>query len=380
MSTNRSFKNEEGSLSDFLWQTPLLFNCHFGEYAKQVILSRCYEELWMNDESVMQQYFFSSKEELLQTIRRQSRPHDGREQSTITDPKSWHSNQILPAEDLSSQKGRQCGHVFRKGEPVYRCRNCGLDDTCVFCSKCFHATNHDGHDILFSVSPGSGGCCDCGDPEAWKVPLQCNIHSLSIQDNDTHTHLSETTSLDPALLSAIRFTIVSVVDFLLDNFAIAPEEVALNPSTEDLLRENRYQRKQLGRVGVPLDRPTLSLSQNTTIMQDIPMDQTETVEEDVDMDKDNGNANKATSFTGKEQDGELYACIAWNDEAHAFSHVLESIMTATGWDWAKAKHIVDVIHVHVCTGDISYKPCHLTLLFRDEKSLRFQQISKNFEK
>lgn len=122
MSTNRSFKNEEGSLSDFLWQTPLLFNCHFGEYAKQVILSRCYEELWMNNESIMQQYFFSSKEELLQTIRRQSRPHDGREQSTITDPKSWHSNQILPAEDLSSQKGRQCGHVFRKGEPVYRCR------------------------------------------------------------------------------------------------------------------------------------------------------------------------------------------------------------------------------------------------------------------
>lgn len=259
-------------------------------------------------------------------------------------------------------------------------RNCGLDDTCVFCSKCFHATNHDGHDILFSVSPGSGGCCDCGDPEAWKVPLQCNIHSLSTQDNDTHTHLSETTSLDPALLSAIRFTIVSVVDFLLDNFAIAPEEVALNPSTEDLLRENRYQRKQLGRIGVPLDRPTLSLSQNTTIMQDIPMDQTETVEEDVDMDKDNGNANKATGFTSKEQDGELYACIAWNDEAHAFSHVLESIMTATGWDWAKAKRIVDVIHVHVCTGDISYKLCHLTLLLRDEKSLRFQQISKNFEK
>ncbi|KAG0916086.1 hypothetical protein G6F33_002727 [Rhizopus arrhizus] len=343
-----SMKNAEGSLSDFLWQTPLLFNCQFGEYAKQVILSRCYEELWMNDETIMNQHFFSSKEELLQTIRHQSRPHDGREQSTVTDPTSWHSNQILPTEDLSSQKGRQCGHVFRKGEPVYRCRNCGLDDTCVFCSKCFHATDHDGHDILFSVSPGSGGCCDCGDPEAWKMPLRCKIHTSDEQDGSTHSEHSGTAALNPALLSAIRLTIVSVIDFLLDNFAIAPAEVTLNPSTDDLLRENRYQRKQLKKIGVPSDVPTITIPQETIAIQDTVMEQVESLEEDVDMDKENGEPKnrKAAGLVNKEQESELYACIAWNDEAHAFSHVLESIMTATGWDWAKAKHIIDVIHVH----------------------------------
>lgn len=117
-----STKNIEGSLSDFLWQTPLLFNCQFSEYAKQVILSRCYEELWMSNETTMHQHFFSSKQDLLETIRSQSQPHDGREPSTVIDPSSWHSNEMLPTEDLSSQKGRQCGHVFRKGEPVYRCR------------------------------------------------------------------------------------------------------------------------------------------------------------------------------------------------------------------------------------------------------------------
>ncbi|KAI9244727.1 hypothetical protein BY458DRAFT_560944 [Sporodiniella umbellata] len=333
-----STKNAEGSLSDFFWQTPLLFNCQFSEHAKQVILSRCYEALWMNNESIMQHHFFPSRQELLQTIRAQSRPHDGREPSTVTDPTSWHANEMLPDEDFLSQRGRQCGHVFRKGEPVYRCRNCGLDDTCVFCSKCFHATQHDGHDILFSVSPGSGGCCDCGDPEAWKVPLQCGIHS------STGLHTSQQPSgadaMDPELLNAVRFTLVSVIDFLLDNFAIAPVEVSLNPSTEDLLKENHYQRQQLKKIGVPSDQPTLSLDPPLT--QDIVMGD-DLLEEDVDM--DTKSKHPSTPLT-KEPEGELYACIAWNDEAHAFSHVLESIMTATGWDWAKAKHIIDVIHVH----------------------------------
>lgn len=223
-------------------------------------------------------------------------------------------------------------------------RNCGLDDTCVFCSKCFHATDHDGHDILFSVSPGSGGCCDCGDPEAWKIPLKCNIHSLDKQDEQFNSDCSGADAIDPALLSSVRFTIISVIDFLLDNFAIAPVEVTLNPSTDDLLRENYYQRKQLQKIGVPSDVPTITIPEETA---DIVMEQVDILEEDVDMDKENGQSTKATGMTKEDPEGELYACIAWNDEAHAFSHVLESIITATGWDWAKAKHIIDVIHVHV---------------------------------
>lgn len=109
-------------LSDFLWQSPLIFNCHFDEAAKQAILSRCYEGLWMNDENLMNQFFFTSKEDLQEALSYQSQRHDGKEQNVITDPKLWHTNAILPNQDLSSQKGRQCGHVFRKGEPVYRCR------------------------------------------------------------------------------------------------------------------------------------------------------------------------------------------------------------------------------------------------------------------
>jgi E3 ubiquitin-protein ligase UBR1 len=110
------------NLSDFLWQSPLLFNCHFDESAKQAILSRCYGTLWMNNEDIMNQYFFTSRQDLQESLIHQSHCHDGKEQNIITDPTLWHTNGILPNQDLSSQKGRQCGHVFRKGEPVYRCR------------------------------------------------------------------------------------------------------------------------------------------------------------------------------------------------------------------------------------------------------------------
>ncbi|KAI8087544.1 hypothetical protein BDF21DRAFT_491976 [Thamnidium elegans] len=324
------------NLSDFLWQSPLLFNCNFDEVAKQAILSRCYESLWMNNQSLMNKHFFTSKQDLEESLDHQSHCHDGKEQNIITDSSLWHTNGILPNQDLSSQKGRQCGHVFRKGEPVYRCRNCGLDDTCVFCSKCFHATNHDGHDILFSVSPGSGGCCDCGDPEAWKVPLQCKIHTSDKANNYNDEIGSERATIEPELVNAIRSTITSVLNFLLDTFALAPDEVALNSSTEDLVRENQEQRNILSKLGVPSQLPN---DEADTNMENIDT----TIEEDVDMDKENSNNNNKTN---SKEDGELYACIAWNDEAHAFSHVLESIMTATGWDWDKAKQIVDVIHVH----------------------------------
>lgn len=222
-------------------------------------------------------------------------------------------------------------------------RNCGLDDTCVFCSKCFHATNHDGHDILFSVSPGSGGCCDCGDPEAWKVPLQCKIHSSDKAINHNDEPGTERATLQPHLVTAIRGTIASVLNFLLDTFALAPDEVALNSSAEELVKESQEQRNILSRLGIPSQ---LVNNENDDINMDSNNNESSNIsEEDVDMDKEN-TATCGKSTTTKGNEDELYACIAWNDEAHAFSHVLESIMTATGWDWEKAKQIVDVIHVH----------------------------------
>ncbi|CAO3595528.1 unnamed protein product [Absidia cylindrospora] len=253
-----------------------------------------------------------------------------------------------------------------------------VDETCVFCSTCFHATDHNGHNVLFSISPGSGGCCDCGDLEAWKVPLQCKVHS------DVHQYpQSPTFDVEPHLTKPIHNTIAVILDFLLDTFALAPDEVALPSSTEEVIKENHQEQAVLERMGIRWDLDGKTTNNNSsndengsTGQKDInnsdsnmddllkqPVlennDSKSIVEEDVDMDKETSDVTDKTKVdwaynqnymddTNKTRDNpdELYACIAWNDEAHAFSHVLESIMSATGYKWDKAKRIVDVIHVH----------------------------------
>lgn len=79
------------------------------------------------------------------------------------------------AEYTEAARGRPCGHIFKSGEATYRCRTCTLDDTCVLCSRCFDASDHNGHLVHVSTSPGNSGCCDCGDTEAWRIPVHCTI-------------------------------------------------------------------------------------------------------------------------------------------------------------------------------------------------------------
>lgn len=97
------------------------------------------------------------------------------------------------------RRGMPCGHVFQKGEAIWRCRDCALDDTCVQCAPCFMASvhNREGHDVVFSVSSSSGGCCDCGDEEAWVKDVGCSYHSVSKGDRDVmDTSQEETASAD----------------------------------------------------------------------------------------------------------------------------------------------------------------------------------------
>eukprot|EP00127_Corallochytrium_limacisporum_P003350 Clim_evm39s148 gene=Clim_evmTU39s148 len=68
-----------------------------------------------------------------------------------------------------------CGHVFKNGEPGYMCKTCGYDDTCIVCVRCFRKSNHEGHNT-FMVQTVGGGCCDCGDPEAWAEEGCCSDH------------------------------------------------------------------------------------------------------------------------------------------------------------------------------------------------------------
>ncbi|CAH1114121.1 unnamed protein product [Psylliodes chrysocephalus] len=83
-----------------------------------------------------------------------------------------------------------CGRVFKLGEPTYSCRQCGMDPTCVLCVECFKHSEHRHHKYKMGTSRG-GGCCDCGDPEAWKQAPFCTIHIAGISEEEQNKSLPE---------------------------------------------------------------------------------------------------------------------------------------------------------------------------------------------
>ena len=78
----------------------------------------------------------------------------------------------------------RCGRLFQSNEIVYRCQTCGVDPTCVMCSRCFDASAHEGHDVMFYRSGGRGGCCDGGDPEAWLPSAPQILRGVKRQTTD----------------------------------------------------------------------------------------------------------------------------------------------------------------------------------------------------
>ncbi|KAL3924864.1 MAG: hypothetical protein SGILL_000787 [Bacillariaceae sp.] len=96
---------------------------------------------------------------------------------------------------------RPCGYVFKRGDIAWNCRTCQTDSTCVICDNCFRDSNHDGHEVYFHRTT-PGGCCDCGDAEAWKVEGCCENHRPQVDEETESGPASE----DPeeAVRMAIR--------------------------------------------------------------------------------------------------------------------------------------------------------------------------------
>lgn len=77
-----------------------------------------------------------------------------------------------------SVKRSKCEEVWHGDHMAYRCRTCGLSDSSCMCLGCFDPDDHEGHDYrVYRCS--SGGCCDCGDPLAWKPEGFCKKHSAA---------------------------------------------------------------------------------------------------------------------------------------------------------------------------------------------------------
>ncbi|CAM6028185.1 unnamed protein product [Sphagnum balticum] len=81
---------------------------------------------------------------------------------------------------LKSSGHSQCTTVWTKDSVAYRCRTCQVNDASAICERCYHQGDHQWHDFVMYNSD-SGGCCDCGDKDAWKEEGFCTTHRLSNQ-------------------------------------------------------------------------------------------------------------------------------------------------------------------------------------------------------
>ncbi|KAI3652103.1 hypothetical protein MP228_003406 [Amoeboaphelidium protococcarum] len=89
-----------------------------------------------------------------------------------------------------TDKKHACNKVFANGDLIYRCIDCGADNTCVMCHECFQNSAHVKHQYSVHVSRQGGGLCDCGDSEAFSQHYACSLH----QYDSSSDRLAETTT------------------------------------------------------------------------------------------------------------------------------------------------------------------------------------------
>lgn len=144
---------------------------------------------------------------------------------------------IEGAEYTEAARGKPCGHIFKYGEATYRCRTCTSDDTCVLCSRCFDASDHTGHLVNISNSGGNSGCCDCGDAEAFRIPVHCAIHDADMQS--AAGKKKQVPTLPDELMESIRMTIGRAIDYMCDVISCSPEQLRLQKTEETIRQDER---------------------------------------------------------------------------------------------------------------------------------------------
>ncbi|CCF57826.1 hypothetical protein KAFR_0D01790 [Kazachstania africana CBS 2517] len=117
-----------------------------------------------------------------------------------------------------THKGRNCGRKFKVGEPLYRCHECGFDDTCVLCIHCFNPADHENHHIYTDIcNDFTSGICDCGDTEAWNGDLHCKAEEISTEDKDDtmDDEASDNVSYDEKVMEIV---LSEAFDYFIDLF------------------------------------------------------------------------------------------------------------------------------------------------------------------
>lgn len=122
--------------------------------------------------------------------------------------------------NIHQHLGRNCGRKFQVGEPIYRCHECGYDDTCVLCIYCFNAADHQSHHVYTDIcSEFNTGICDCGDEEAWHTELHCKAEEEAQNDEsrEDDSNLKEV-FLQQQSQDILEVVLIEVFDHFIDLF------------------------------------------------------------------------------------------------------------------------------------------------------------------
>lgn len=104
-------------------------------------------------------------------------------------------------------KSGVCHTVWGKDALAYKCRTCERDPTCAICIDCFRKGDHKGHD--FAIIRTGGGCCDCGDGQAWLPSGFCSDHQgAESEHEDITSELS--TNLKNRMVDAVKLLAMEV--------------------------------------------------------------------------------------------------------------------------------------------------------------------------
>ncbi|CAO1597316.1 E3 ubiquitin-protein ligase ubr1 [Xanthoria calcicola] len=210
--------SRERQLCRILRDLPAEHNYRYDESARSALLQYLFRSLAADNDDFLRGLFGG-------TVPHNLQPWSLREAQGLVDG----------AEYSPGARGRRCGHIFKNAEAIFRCRTCEIDDTSVLCSHCFNASEHTGHIVSISNSSGNAGCCDCGDPEAWKSPVICAIHA---EDSSKRTgKTKEASQLPDELLESIRMTIGRTFDYICDVVSCSPEQLRLQ-KTDDSIRND----------------------------------------------------------------------------------------------------------------------------------------------
>ncbi|OSX68023.1 hypothetical protein POSPLADRAFT_1129207 [Postia placenta MAD-698-R-SB12] len=124
------------------------------------------------------------------------------------------------------------------------------------------ATDHADHNVSFFIAQQSGGCCDCGDVEAWRMPIHCPYHPPKPETTEYLSAFALRTlqatpratprtilgqeippvrdypyrvSVPQELHDTMSRTVAYALDFILDTLDFSPDETT-PPANENDLR------------------------------------------------------------------------------------------------------------------------------------------------